>query len=113
MTAIKLNKRCYSNLEYLMHYAGATQDNNAFPSHVYASGVDYKLMQKCCARAARKEYPKASTRLVEYSVGMYMLNLGPNTSLGNAIRPGWVLVDTEGIAAARRKCAAANKILSA
>jgi len=70
----------------------------AYPQHVYFSREDYKELGNNLKAYAKKTAPYTSSRIVNYSVGMDLLNFGPNETLKDAVRPGWALVDKKGIA---------------
>lgn len=69
----------------------------AFPGCVYFSKEDYKELRKNLKNRALVEFPHASTRGIASVVGMELLNYGPNETLAEALRPGYALVDEEGI----------------
>lgn len=78
---------------------GAVDKDNTitFPSHVYFSKEDYRELKQNVRKQARKEFPYATKIGLDSVVGMELLNYGPNESLAHAIRPGYALVDEEGI----------------
>jgi hypothetical protein len=69
----------------------------AFPQHVYMAKEDYKKLTENLKTYAKKMNPNSIKRIIDYSVGADMLNYGPNQTLEDAIRPGYVLIDAEGI----------------
>ena len=70
----------------------------AFPSHVYFSKEDYAQLRKNTLKLFQKEYPGIRVKRLKTSVEMELLNYGPNELLADAIRPGYALIDEEGIA---------------
>lgn len=69
----------------------------AFPQDVYFSKEDYKKLTDNLKSQAKKSNPHTPKRLLDYSVGVDMLNYGPNETLKDAIRPGYALVDFQSI----------------
>jgi hypothetical protein len=70
----------------------------AYPNHVYLSKEDYKTLVKNYTKALKKEAPYLNAKKLASSVGYEFLNLGPSQLLEAAIRPGYAIVDDEGIA---------------
>jgi len=100
MKQIKVNKRLFqSEPSKLLKAVGAVVGYQAYPSDVYVSKEDYKSMVKATIKMFRKEYPymKPSSTKLRASIGVHLLNLGPNETLGDAIKPGYVLVDEDSI----------------
>lgn len=100
MKTLKLKAKHYKDLSQLLVDAGAAdlKNNIAFPSDVYASKEDIKKMTKEITKLFKKEYPYINPKKLKTSIAMHMLNLSPNESLADAVRPGYVLVDDESIA---------------
>ena len=96
----KLKAKHYKDLSSLLIDVGAvdTKTNSAFPSHVYSSKEDIKRMTREITKAFKKEYPYLRSEKIRVSVAMHMLNLSPNESLAQAVKPGFVLVDDNAIA---------------
>lgn len=69
----------------------------AYPQHVYISKEDYKELRKNLKNLAKKSCPGATDHVLTYSIGVDLLNYGPNETLAEAIRPGYALVDEETI----------------
>ena len=84
-------------VEDLLRKLGAVKGKLAFPNCVYMNTNDYKVLTRNMVLHVKKAYPNLRKNKVDYTVGMIMLNLGPNTSLGDAIKPGYVLIDEEGL----------------
>ena len=103
MKVVKLKSKHYRDLEQLLRDAGAVVGTQAFPSDVYCSREDIKKMEKAIMKEFKKEYPYVRATKLKSSVAMHMLNLSPNESLADAIRPGYVLVDVETIAIASKQ----------
>jgi hypothetical protein len=68
----------------------------AYPQYVYFSKEDYTSLRKNLKQLAKKSF-NGTNRAINYSVGVDLLNYGPNESLKDAIRPGYALVDEEAI----------------
>ena len=69
----------------------------SYPGYVFFSKEDYKELRENLRNRAKKEFPHANKRGLDSVVGMELLNYGPNESLAEAIKPGYALVDEEGI----------------
>lgn len=78
---------------------GAVDKNNThtFPNHVYFSKENYKELKNNIIKQTKKIYPNTSKWFLDNAVETELLNYGPNESLAEAIRPGYALVDEEGI----------------
>lgn len=74
----------------------------AFPECVYMSKKDYLIFRKNLTKTIKKCHPLTKPTRIQYFVGIELLNLGPNESLENAIKPGYILVDTRSIQEARK-----------
>lgn len=68
-----------------------------FPQHVYISKEDYKLLKKNLIDKVKKRRGRVFNKIDAFSVNADLFNFGPNQNLEDAIRPGYVLVDEEGI----------------
>lgn len=79
----------------LLRALGAVQldKREAYPEKVYMSKEDYAKLRKNTMKLYRQEYGSLSSNALRNAVGMELLNFGPNQSLGNAIKPGYVLVE--------------------
>jgi hypothetical protein len=73
------------------------EKRTAFPQHVYFSKEDYTSLCQNLKNKFKKEIPGIRGKVLSYSVGMELLNYGPNESYRDAIRPGFALVDFESI----------------
>jgi spore germination protein GerM len=93
MKAVKLKKAWLKDAETLLRAVGAVHGKRAFPSEVYLSKEDYKVLKQNTAKAFKKKYPFILAKKLDFSIGMHLLNLGPNESLGSALKPGVALVD--------------------
>jgi len=80
MKVIKLKKSEYTDLESLLRRAGLVDEVNltANPEHLYVNEATYKEIQRQLLKQYRKEFPLLSENKIEYSVNVYLLNLGPN-----------------------------------
>lgn len=92
---VKISKRDLKDLPKLLTKVGAVFRDQAYPSAVYCSKEDAKEIRKNLLKSFKKEYPYLSNNKLKFSESMTWLNLGPNESLQDAIRPGYILVDTE------------------
>lgn len=97
MISIKIKKTHLRDLVKLLRAADAVDGVCAYPSGVYISNQDYKELVKNVKKSFKKEYPGISPNALKNAVGIHLLNLGPNQSLGESIRPGYLLVDRKGI----------------
>lgn len=85
------------DLEALLKAAKAINETrtHCFPSDVYVHPADSRRIQAAIKRALRKKYRYLKGKRLEFSVGMYWLNLGPNES--KATTKGRALVDRKSI----------------
>jgi hypothetical protein len=101
MKAVKLTKRMLKMhpADLLVKIGAVDKDKKqAYPGDVYFSREDYQELKKNLKESAKKESEfRPSTKRLAYIVSVELLNYGPNESLGDAIRPGWALVDEEAI----------------
>jgi hypothetical protein len=88
MKIIKLQKKDYTNLVYLLKRARLVNKNDAYPQNVVVNETTYKQMKL----AHKKKYKDASTLAIEVE----FLNLGPNVLSkkdgGNALPNGYAIV---------------------
>jgi hypothetical protein len=100
MKTYKLKSKHYSDLTQMLIDVGATDLalKQAFPGDVYCSKEDMKKMTQAITKAFKKEYPGLQNSALKAAVGMYLLNYSPNTSVSEAVRSGYVLVDNDSIA---------------
>lgn len=97
MKAIKLSKKDLKDTTVLLKKANAVVGDQAYPGAVYISKEDAALLKANLRAAIKKEFPYLKKGKVDYTLGLEWLNLGPNESLQNVIRPGYILVDTTAI----------------
>jgi hypothetical protein len=100
LKAVKIRKTDLKKTpEDFLRKVGAVNEElkRAYPEHVFMAKEDYALLKKNLARKYRKEIPYISKRRLQNSVGMHLLNCGPSEILDEGVRPGYVLVDVEGI----------------
>jgi hypothetical protein len=93
----KINKRDYTNFEYLLKRVGAVHNDQGFPSHVYWSKADLNKSRAAIKASYKKEFPYMTSKALDYQVGMLMLNLSPSEVAGNGLKPGYMLVDERAI----------------
>lgn len=74
-----------------------------YPQHVYFSKEDYKELRGNLMAYAKKQVPFSTKRLLDCTVGVDLLNYGPNESLADAIKPGYAIIDEEAIKNEREK----------
>lgn len=93
MKIIKL-KKTYLNLtlESLLTKLGLTNGTIAYPERLHLSKEDAKTLKKNIEKKFKKENPHISKKVLDTSVGMYWLNLGPSHLLSDAIRPGYAII---------------------
>lgn len=96
MKVVKLKKTDLKKLpEELLRKFGLVNDKNktANPSALYFSEADAKVLKQNLKNRYKKEMSHASSKHIEYSAGVHWLNLGPNESLKEALKPGYAIVD--------------------
>lgn len=100
MKIIKLKKSEYTNFETLLRRVGLVDEatHTASPNKIHVNETTYKEMKKLLTAAYKKENPYLSKSRIEYSVGIYLLNLGPavlkNEDGGNALPKGVAIVES-------------------
>lgn len=100
MKIVKLNKKLLSmHPSDLLVKLGAvdTKKTLALPQHVYFSKVDYKKLESNLKKYVKKNSAGYSIKMIDFSVGVEMLNYGPNQTLENVLKPGFALVDEDEI----------------
>lgn len=97
MRIVKLRVSDYKNLEKFYERNNLITKSEYFsqtrPGDVYISKVDADKFKKGLKKTAKKQNLQA--RSLEIAVAMYWLNLGPNESLSEGIRPGYALIVEE------------------
>jgi hypothetical protein len=86
--------------QHILEMAEAVRHDigRAYPSQVYLSDEDYAYLRKQLERSMRKVFGRYATRKgIDYEVGLELLNLGPSTLLGKSIRPGYAVLDEDGL----------------
>ena len=100
MEAVRITKKMLKlhPCDLLVKLNAVSKDGRfGLPTHVYFSKEDYKELKNNLKKSAKKSAPSSPERLVSYSVGVDLLNYGPNENLGDVLKPGWALVDREAI----------------
>ena len=100
MKTVKLTKKMLTLYPGdLLESLGAVnvEAKRAYPQHVYFSKKDYDELTKNVKRLAKKERPDATDKFIANVVGYTMLDLGPNETLADALKPGFAVVDIESI----------------
>jgi hypothetical protein len=98
MKIIKLNKTDYSNMEALLKRAGLVDESakTAEPDRLVVNEATYNDIKRAVTKAYKKEFPYLSKSKIEYSVGGYLLNLGPKvlkkTDGGANLKKGYAIV---------------------
>lgn len=92
MKTAKIKKKYYKDLSFMYHDLGLIENNSCNPSNVLCSKEDYELIKKTIRAEFKKQNPYASKKSLDFSVGMHLLNLGPNEVANQAIRPGYLLI---------------------
>lgn len=65
----------------------------AHPERAFSSKEDYAKLRKNLLKLFKKERPGFTKKWYDMAVGMELLNFGPNQSLEEVIRPGYMLID--------------------
>lgn len=98
MKIIKLSKKDYYDLANLLNRVGLVSGNEAQPDLVFVNNITLKRMKNEYAKKLKKQNPYISKRVLNYSVGMEFLNLGPavlsNKNGGNKIPNGHAIILT-------------------
>jgi len=100
MKAVKLTKKMLKmHPADLLVELGAynKEKKRVYPSEVYLSKKDCKTLRNVLTKQAKKEYAYLSKNRLKSLIGMEWLNYGLNETLVDAIKPGYVLVDEDGI----------------
>jgi hypothetical protein len=98
MKIIKLKKTDYSNMGQLLKRVGLvdTDTNVANPDRLVVNEATYAEIKRAITRIYKEEYPYLSKSKIEYSVGGYLLNLGPRVLKkedgGSNLRKGYAIV---------------------
>lgn len=94
MKQVKITKRdLLKTPEDFLRKVGAVRGSTSYPSCVQMSHEDLAVLKKNYRRRFRKAKPWLRKRQVDSAVGNCILMYGPATIYGEAIRPGYVLVD--------------------
>jgi len=100
MKSIKLNKSLLKKhpADILVELGAVDKEKKqGYPGHLYFSAQDYKELRNNVTKLAKKERPYAPSKSIQATVGWVLLDYGPNESLGDAIKPGYALIDEEAI----------------
>lgn len=97
MRIVKLIVSDFKDLTEFYRKHNLIMDNRGFaqvrPGNVFISKEDAERFRRELYKKAKKEMN--STRSIEMAVGMEWLNLGPNETLSQGIRPGYALIIEE------------------
>lgn len=88
---IKLRKSEYRDMPALLNRAGLVKDNQAYPSNLFVSKKTYMAIKAAMTAQLRKQYPKASRKMLKMNVGLELLNLGP-VVIDKGIEVGYAVV---------------------
>ncbi len=91
---LKLKKKHYTDLPLLLKEAGlvSSDGKEAYPERIFISLEDDKLMKQELYKAYKKKFPFLNKIRIQVAVNMEILNLGPNTNLGVAVKKGYAIV---------------------
>lgn len=96
MRPVKITQTMLKDVSVLLKKAGAVKGDQAYPSHVFMTEMDFETLRKNLEKTVKKQYPYLDKRRMVTTVGMELLNLGPVT-LKKGIQRGYLLVDDLGI----------------
>lgn len=95
MKIIKLQKKDYHDLVFLLKRLGLVSGNRAYPERLVVNETTYKKMKTAYAEKL-KEVGFISKKNLQYSVEMEFLNLGPvvlkTKNNGNALQTGYAIL---------------------
>jgi len=100
MKVVRITKRMLNLTpgELLLTLGACNKEKTlAYPWHVYFSNQDYNQLKKNTRAVIRAASPYYSKRYIDTQLGYEMLNYGPNTSYAEGVKPGYALVDYDGI----------------
>lgn len=100
MELIKIKKSLLKkNWVAILTELGAVNEKlkQAFPGSVYMSAADIKTVRANTKAQLKKEHKSITKKHLDYSEAMHFLNLGASSRFENALKPGYVLVDTDEI----------------
>lgn len=69
------------------------EERKAYPERLYVSKQDYIALEANVKKAAKKQFPYLPAKRLKSVVGLELLNLAPNGSLLDALKPGIALVE--------------------
>lgn len=70
------------------------EDNQVNPDKVWMNPLDEKELVSSITKKFKKQNPLLSKKKLDASVGLYILNIGPNTNKG--VSKGYILIEEEG-----------------
>ena len=97
---VKLNKKDLQKTpEALLRKLKVVDEKakKAFPEHVFLSLKDYDTLKSNLRKRYRKEKPYLRKKNLDFAVGIHLLGFGPNTTIGGVIKPGYAIVDMDGV----------------
>lgn len=112
MKSYKLKKSELATANYagILRRVGAVDGNQAFPMNTYISSKTAKRLERALYAAYKKEFPWASKKRLQYSIGMEILNLEP--SICDAIKDGHIAVDDRAIEQITKSTEASTTLLT-
>ena len=90
-------------LQQLLENLAVIHNNRAYTGYVFFAESDLKELRHNYRRLVRKEFPKAKKYAIDAKVNEYFYSLSTNMSLEKVVKPGFVLVDYDGIGNSIRK----------
>lgn len=104
MKVVKLRASDLKDYPELLSRCGAVDmdGKTAYPQHVYISRQDLAKLIINIIKTADKEAPYLKGAARQQALSYHRLNLEPNSSLKDVIKPGYAIVDEERIEA--EKC---------
>jgi len=88
---IKLKKSEYRDMPALLKRAGLVKEQQAYPNNLFVSKKTYMAIKAAIMVQLRKQYPKASRKMLKMNVGLELLNLGP-VVVDKGIETGYAVV---------------------
>ena len=96
--AVKLSRKdLQGELTRLLEKLGAVHEGRLYGGYVFFSERDLQLIRRSYRRQVRKTLPRAPKSAIDGYTDEYFQSLPTNSSLSKIVKPGFVLVDREGI----------------
>jgi hypothetical protein len=98
LRAVKLSaKDLQLDLDALLTKLGASHEGTLYTGYVFFSEADLKTIVRNHRARIRKTLPKAPKSAIDGYLDQYLCGFETNTALGKVLKPGFVVVDREGI----------------